>query len=152
MSTQVLDQVTSKGSLSTDQQARATAFAARESQHAGDAPVLTTTASGSGTINYNIGVVDSGGGFAQIGWSVSDSLGTYPIQQFDWVGVFTNYNQALVNPNSNYLGGQGGFMWASGGGPFTTNVALESGMVAAYVIKNAAGNYVAVAITPPYQG
>lgn len=150
MSTQVLDQVTSQGSLSADQQARAAAFAARESQHASEAPAVTESASGTSTTTYGVGISDNGGGFAQLGWNVSSSLGQYVTQATDWVGVFVNYNQALVNPNSNYLGGSGGFAWASGGGPFTTNVPLEAGYVAAYITKNAAGNYVAVAISAPY--
>jgi hypothetical protein len=152
MSAQVMDQVTSKDSLSVDQQARAAAFAQKELQHASDAPAAITWFWGSGTTTYNIEIADNGGGFAEIGWSVSDSLGTYCIQQYDWVGVFTNHNQALYNPNSNYLGGAKGWTWASGGGPFTTDVALQTGMVTAYVIKNAAGNYVTIAISAPFPG
>jgi hypothetical protein len=153
MSTLTTDQATAKGSLSTDQQARAAAFAQKEIQHAGDAAAVPTVwYSGTGAITYNIAIGDNGGGFAEVGWNVSDTLGTYCTQQTDWVAIFTNRNQALVNPNSNYLGGPRGWTWASGGGPFTTDVALQAGMVAAYLIKNAAGKYVAVAISAPYPG
>ena len=154
MSTQVLDQVTSTSSLSADQQARGAAFAQKELQHAKDTPAASPQ-TGSGTITYSIGIADNGGGFAQISWQVSDSLGTFPIQWYDWVGVFTNTNQALVNPNSNYLGGASGWTNPStdqAGSPFTTDVALQAGMVAAYVIKNAGGDYVTVAVSPPFPG
>jgi hypothetical protein len=105
MSTQVMDQVTSKSSLSADQQARAAAFAQKELQHAGDALATIPSYSGSGTVTYNVSFLENSDGFAQIGWSVSSSLGMFCVQQNDWVGMFTNYDQALHNPSSNYLGG-----------------------------------------------
>lgn len=151
MSTQVMDQVTSKASLSTDQQASAAAFAEQEKLNAG-AAAATALFNGTGTSTYGIGVSDNGGGFAKIGWHVSNSLQSYCTQQYDWVGVFTNSNQALVNPNSNYLGGATGWAWAGSGGPFVSSVALQAGMVAAYIVKNAAGVYVAVAISAPFPG
>jgi hypothetical protein len=151
MSTLVMDQVASKGSLSADQQARAAAFAEQEKLNASQA-AATALFNGTGTCTYGIGISDNGGGFAKIGWHVSDSLQTYCAQQYDWVGVFTNSNQALVNPNSNYLGGAKGWAPAASGGPFTTGVALQAGMVAAYIIKNAGGQYVAVSISAPFPG
>jgi hypothetical protein len=147
-----MDQVTSKDSLSADQQARAAAFAQKELQHASDAPAAVNWYTGTATATYSVAIADNGGGFAEIGWNVSDSLGMYCIQQNDWVGVFTNHNQALYNPSSNYLGGFKGWAWASGGGPFATDVALQAGMVTAYIVKNAAGKYVAVAISAPFPG
>jgi len=152
MSTQVMDQIASEASLSTDQLARTAAFAAKEQSHAGEAAAPPVWYSGTGTSTYSIGISDNGGGFAQVGWNVSSSLGAYCTQQFDWIGVFTNKNQALLNPNSNYLGGAKGWAWAASGGPFTTDVALQAGMVAAYVIKNAAGKYVTVAVSAPFPG
>jgi hypothetical protein len=151
MSTQVMDQVTSQASLSTDQQARAAAFAEQEKLNAG-AAAATALFNGVGTSTYGIGISDNGGGFAKIGWNVSNSLQSYCTQQPDWVGVFTNSNQALVNPNTNYLGGAKGWALASSGGPFVSGVALQAGMVAAYIVKNAAGVYVAVAISAPFPG
>jgi hypothetical protein len=151
MSTQVMDQVTSQASLSTDQQARAAAFAEQMKLNAG-AAVPTAVFNGTGTSTYAIGISDNGGGFAKIGWNVSNSLQTYCTQTPDWVGVFTNSNQALVNPASNYLGGTKGWALAASGGPFVSDVALQAGMVAAYIIKNAAGVYVAVAISAPFPG
>jgi hypothetical protein len=152
MSAQVMDQVTSQGSLSTDQQARAAAFAEQEKLNASLAAVTPALFNGTGTSTYGIGISDNGGGFAKIGWHVSNSLQSYCTQVPDWVGVFTNSNQALVNPNTNYLGGAKGWALASSGGPFVSGVALQAGMVAAYIIKNAAGQYVAVAISAPFPG
>jgi hypothetical protein len=151
MSTQVLDQVTSTSSLSADQLARAAAFAQQELQHANDAPAVIPPKTGAGTITYSITLTENSGGFGVIGWVVNDTLETYSIQAYDWVGVFTNRNQALVNPNGNFLGGSGGWTQASNSSPFTTDVALQDGMVAAYIIKNAAGAYVPVAVSAPFK-
>jgi len=150
MSTQVMDKVTSKSSLSADQQARAAAFAQKELQHASDALPTIPSYSGSGTVTYNVSFVENSDGFAQISWGVSASLGMFCIQQNDWVGMFPNYDQALHNPKSNYLGGLHGWTWASDGSSFTTDVAPQAGMVAAYIIKNATGDYVTVAISAPF--
>ena len=152
MSTQVMDQVTSKGSLTADQLTRAAEFAQKELQHASDAASAQTPYSGTGTVTYSISISESSGGFVQIGWSVSSSLEQNCIQSNDWVGVFTNNNQAAENPNSNFLGGPGGWTWASQGSSLLTDVAIQQGMVAAYVIKNSSGDYVAVAISPAFQG
>jgi hypothetical protein len=149
MSTQVLakNQVT----LSADQQARRAALEAKASQRAGEAPAVTSSIGGSGMVTYNIAITDNGSGFAQIVWSVVSSLEQYAIQLSDTVGVYANYNQALSNPGYNYLGGGGGLAPASAlTGSFTTDVALLEGFVAAYMIKNAQGKWVSVAISPAY--
>lgn len=134
---------------------RAEAFAARESQRAeelaGDFD-LKALVSGTGTTTYTVQLTDNGGGFAQLAWAASNSLGSYVTGQYDWIGVFTNQNQALVNPNSNFLGGNCGWQWASAGSAYTACIALQPGQVAAYVVKNAAGQYVTVAVTPPWPG
>lgn len=149
MSTQVLDQATSTSPLSADQQARAAGLE-RELQLASAGPASPVWYSGAGAIRYGIAIAENSGGFAEINWNVSDSLGMYVIGQYDWVGVFANRDQALVNPNGNFLGGPGGWTNASKGGPFTTDVAIQPGMVAAYVIKNSALNYVTVAVSGPF--
>jgi hypothetical protein len=157
MTTQTLDPIVAQASLTADQQARKAAFAQRELAHAGDtAAAGPVWHGGTGTVTYGIAIADNGSGFAEIGWSVGASQQDYSTQQYDWVGVFINANQALAtptsNPDNNYLGGAKGWTWASGGGPFTTDVALQAGMVAAYIIRNAAGVYVPVAISAPYPG
>ena len=152
MSTQVLDQAASTSPLSAAQQASAAAFAQQMLQHANDAPAAVQQNASPGTSTYTITITENSGGFAVITWNVSDTLGTGCIQKYDWVGVFTNTNQALVNPNSNYLGGGGGWTWASKSSPFTTDVAIQDGMVAGYIINNAAGQYVPVAVSSAFSG
>lgn len=135
-----------------EQQQRAAAFAAQERQHLQDLASTSppTWLIGHGAINYSMGLAETPDGFAELGWSVADQYGTYCYGPTDWVGIFANANQAMVNPSSNVLGGSGGWTWSSVGGPFTTDVALQPGMVAAYVVKNAQNNYVSVAISPPW--
>jgi len=138
--------------LTPEQQKRAAAFAAQERQHSQDLasnpPPPSVT--GQGAITFTITMSETPDGFALLSWGVGDQYGTYCTGPTDWVGVFTNANQAMVNPNSNVLGGSAGWTWALGGPPFKTDVAVAPGMVAAYVIKNASGQYVSVAITPPW--
>ena len=150
MSTQVLEkeQAVSKGTLTVEQRERAAAFAKKAREHASTTSVPAAQAGGSGTTTYNVALAESGGGFALLGWIVNNSVGGPVIASDDWVGVFVNANQALSNPDSNYLD----FQWASDGHSYTTDVALQNGYVAAYVIKNASGNWVTVAVTSPYQG
>ena len=134
---------------------RAAIFAAKASQRAqqrAGATPAAQSAGGSGTITYNVFLTENGGGFAVLNWSVSSSLGQPVIGDNDWIGVFSNTGQAMVNPKSNYLGGSDGWEWASDGGPYTTDVPLQQGYVAAYVIENGDGNYVTVAVTSPYPG
>jgi hypothetical protein len=138
--------------LTPEQQQRAAAFAAQERQHlqdlASNPPPPSVT--DQGAITYTITMSETPDGFAQLNWWVGDQYQTYCTGSTDWVGVFTNTNQAMMNPNSNFLGGAAGWTGAAGGGPFKTDVALVPDMVAAYVIKNAGGQYVSVAITSPW--
>jgi hypothetical protein len=128
--------------------------AAQERQHLQDLASASATLpslTGQGTINYIISISETPDGFAQLSWYVSDQYGTYCTGPSDWVGVFANCNLALVNPNSNVLDSDGspGWVWAAGGPPFTTTIPWTANLAAAYVIKNASGNYVTVAAACP---
>lgn len=163
MSTTDQDQISGIAVFSAEQQQRAEAFAARERERheelataqpqAASAENVLAAAGGSATTSYSVTLSVNTAGYAVLNWNVQSSPWNQPvIAGNDWVGVFTNTGQALVNPNSNFLGGNSGWQWASKGGPYTTDVVLQNGYVAAYITKNSAGNYVAVAITAPYQG
>ncbi len=132
------------------QEGAAVLFAAQESERI---EALSNTAAlapiGAGTTTYAVSI-SSSNGFALLSWNASNQpYGGNIVSSFDWIGVFTNAALARVNPNSNFLGGSAGFQWAANGSQYTTDVQLQQGMVAAYVIKNSDGNYVTVAISQP---
>jgi len=143
-----------------EQQARAAAFAARERQHSSEAPAspgpwdFTT-----GTPTYSVSLSDSGDGFATLdGYASNDltnpsGIGQWMVAKDDWIGVFANRNLVFNNPQANRLGGKKGVFWVSNwnGGGITTDVQLQAGCVAAYLIKNCHGDYMPAAITPPYE-
>lgn len=151
MATQTI--VAENQTLTAEQQARAAEFAKKERQRAESADgaeLALASVSGLGTTTYNVTMLDNGSGVAWLSWSVSNTHGAYVIADNDWIGVFTNTNQALSDPNANYLGGSSGWQWASKGGSYLTKVKLQPGLVAAYVTKNADGKYKTVAVTAPY--
>jgi hypothetical protein len=148
MSTQVLEkgQAASKRSRTAEQQERAAAFAAKARERAGAASTAGVTVSGSGTTTYNVTLRESTGGFAELGWGVSSSMGRSVITSEDWVGVFINERQAIDDPDGNNLDWE----WAEDGNSYTTDVPLQGGYVAAYVIKNSSDDWVTVAVSAPY--